>query len=204
MLKILVVLGKNWENHTQSDERAVTLSIDSQISALAAGWKFVKEKFDYLIFSTGKTAGEDWPSEAQAMKDFLLKNLPKEKYFLPEEKIILEEISFDTAGNAEEVGKIFVDRDWSNQEITLMTVGYHLPRARKLFFNFGAAFTYEANSYEEMAKMGCVYASLANKRKFSFGVKLEKIKEAFLLFFLIFDYHGKMIRKLAKKVRHQK
>lgn len=104
MFDALIVLGKNigvgW-NREKIRKTPHFLSDRSELSVFATGFLFDTGNFKQIIFSGGKTAGADYPSEAKAMKDFLLKEFPE----IPEEKIILEENSFDTIENAIEVKK---------------------------------------------------------------------------------------------------
>lgn len=202
MLRMLVVLGKNWKKYPKAGDTNIELSTDSKISALAAGLLLSKDEpdYDYVIFSTGKTAGANWPSEAKAMKDYLLS-----KMTVSQEKIILEEISIDTAGNAEEVGKL-LSKINDAKTFDLMTVGYHLPRAVKIFTTFlPFAVAHMIDSYSVLFDSNqCYCQALAKERMESFGVKIEKIKEFILRRLLIFDPYGRCLRKFTLRVRHQK
>jgi len=101
--KILVVLGKNiGVNSTRSDIQNDNfhLSTDSRLNVLAAG-ELCKPGMK-IIFSTGKTAGNDFPSEAEAMRKYFRIHFPD----FPEKNLVLGPNSKDTAGNAQEVAKI--------------------------------------------------------------------------------------------------
>ncbi len=130
MFDALVVLGKNigigW---TREKIRKTPnfLSDRSELSVFATGLLFKTGNFNKIIFSGGKTAGVDFPSEARAMKDFLLKEFPE----IPGDKIILEENSFDTIENATEVKKILKDIG-INQTIGLTTNEF-AKRAKMVF-----------------------------------------------------------------------
>ncbi len=130
MFDALVVLGKNigvgW---TREKIRKTPnfLSDRSELSVFAIGFLFKTGNFNKIILSGGKTSGANFPSEARAMKDFLLKEFPE----IPEDKIILEENSFDTIENATEVKKILEDMG-INQAIGLTTNEF-AKRAKMVF-----------------------------------------------------------------------
>lgn len=130
MFDALVVLGKNigigW---TREKIRKTPhfLSDRSELSVFAAGFLYKTGNFNKIIFSGGKTAGVDFPSEARAMKDFLLKEFPE----ISEDKIILEENSFDTIENATEVKKILNESE-INQAMGLTTNEF-AKRAKMVF-----------------------------------------------------------------------
>src|SRR5258708_6285935 len=110
----LVVLGKNLgvgETHETIKSDNFHLSTDSRMNAIAAGMEW--QPGLKIIFSTGVTTkgvdskGREIYSEAREMADYMKKKFPH----IPNEDIILEENSIDTAGNAEEVAKIVKDGD---------------------------------------------------------------------------------------------
>ncbi len=84
----LVVLGKNWREYPPGKEPQkfkLRLSIESKMSVLAAGEMFKEGLIDKIIFSTGKTAGKEYPSEGEEMIKYLKERYPD----IPEEAIIL-------------------------------------------------------------------------------------------------------------------
>jgi uncharacterized SAM-binding protein YcdF (DUF218 family) len=133
------------------------------------------------------------------MKDFLKEKFPQ----IPDNAIILEENSIDTAGNAEEVAKLIAKHGFSN--VGLLTVGFHLPNARKLFGRFGVKVgENESFSAEQIIK------DRARKPEFfvktysnSPLVKREKKKELIrsILLFTI-DPKGRLIRQITKRQRN--
>jgi uncharacterized SAM-binding protein YcdF (DUF218 family) len=126
----LVVLGKNigigWTRNRIKKTKHF-LSDRSEFSVMAGGILFKTGNFDKIIFSAGKTAGRNVPSEAQAMSDFLLLKFPG----FPKDKIIKEEISVDTLQNAEEIKKI---ADTQNiKTLLVLTTPEHVKRTKMLF-----------------------------------------------------------------------
>lgn len=142
----VVALGKNWrlpvgtdKTHPKGGGPRVNLSIESKITTLAAAELYLSGRANKIIFSTGKTAGKDaqgndYPTEAEAMYEFMRRSVSEEA--IPDSDVILETTSFDTAGNAEEVKKI-LDRENIGKNIAVLTIGYHSFRAGKLFENYG-------------------------------------------------------------------
>jgi len=130
--RTIVALGKNiGVRYTPAGIRTKPdhLSPESKINTYATGlsWK----EGDAIIFSTGQTAGGGIPSEARLMKGYLKRVFPK----IPDSDIVLEEKSIDTAGNAEEVGKILKTKGVEN--VTLLSTGFHVGNATILFERYG-------------------------------------------------------------------
>jgi uncharacterized SAM-binding protein YcdF (DUF218 family) len=133
---LLVVLGKNiGVGSTVEDIRRVHdhLSPESRISAEAAGMLYEAGDGNLdLLFSTGHTAGPDVPSEAAAMKAYMKALYPD----IPDDRVHTEEASFDTRTNAIEVAK-WLGAGERYGRIGLMSVGYHIGNAAKLFSRLG-------------------------------------------------------------------
>lgn len=140
-LDAIIVLGKNigvdWKPQNIR-ESIHQLSPHSRLSVLAAGLLYKAGYTDKIIISTGYTAGKGLTtrekpvlSEAQAMKNRLLEVFPD----IPENAIELDEESLDTRGNAEKVKEILKKRGWKN--VGLLTVGFHMDRAKMLFAKQG-------------------------------------------------------------------
>jgi uncharacterized SAM-binding protein YcdF (DUF218 family) len=121
--KILIGLGKALE----TENCRACLTFESKVTAHALGLACNKRNLDKLIISGGKTAGEEYPSEAELMRDYIYKVISKDIA----DFAILETESKDTWGNAREI-KDILEKDLS-QKIGLLTIGYHLPRATKIF-----------------------------------------------------------------------
>ena len=136
MTDLLVVLGKNiGVGSSPEDIRNDPdyLSDDSRISALAAGeiYQSLTSGID-VLFSTGHTAGADIPAEAAAMRAFTLRHYPD----IPSDRLSTEEQSIDTRTNAIEVARILTAKP-NYDRIDLMSVGFHVINAEKLFSRIG-------------------------------------------------------------------
>ena len=128
---LLIVLGKNiGVGSTPEDIRRDPehLSTESRLGVMAAGVLYDQHYWDMdILFSSGRTAGPDVPSEAGAMRDALLLRHPE----IPADQVLVEDKSRDTATNAIEVAKMLKTRPY--ELISLMSVSYHVANAAKLF-----------------------------------------------------------------------
>jgi uncharacterized SAM-binding protein YcdF (DUF218 family) len=136
---LLVVLGKNIGVGSSPAVIRMTpdyLSEESRMNANAAGMLYAASPDVNLLFSSGHTSGPDVPSEAAAMRDYLLRGI-----YIPEEvaeaRIALEEKSIDTATNAKEVARMLEETGPNYGRIDLVTVGFHTRNAKILFKRYG-------------------------------------------------------------------
>lgn len=194
----LVVLGKNWKEYPPKNlpkNWQIQLSVDSKMSSLAAGEMFKRGNISKIIFSSGKTAGNQWLSEAEAMWKYTKRKFP----MIPDQVVILEEDSIDTAGNAEKVGDII--QKYEIQNIALLTVDFHLARSKKIFMNRGMKVDCFA-SEQVLQECSPAYLDFVRQYKMSTRLKLEKAREAILNVLFYIDPKAKISRILAKKFRH--
>lgn len=194
----IIVLGKNIGIDSTRERIAqdnFNLSTDSRISALAAGMLY--KPGTKLIFSTGKTAGQDIPSEAEAMKNYMIRKFPD----IPEEDCILEENSIDTAGNAEQVASVV--GSYGMKRFRLVTVGYHLRNSLKLFERYGISIS-EGIASEQVIKSRSSHHSHYVDERWSKSkrVKKERRKETIRSVLLsTIDPRGKTLRQLTQRQR---
>lgn len=160
----VIALGKNWRLDEKKnvmphdlgaylldwDENPFTgryvtsdLSVESKLTTLRAAEYFLQGKAGKIIFSTGETAGtwtdrfgnvHHYPPEAEKMKRFLRGFYTEEQ--IPDSAILCENVSIDTAGNAEQVKRQFLD-PMGIKDVAILTVGFHLKRSLRLFNNYG-------------------------------------------------------------------
>jgi uncharacterized SAM-binding protein YcdF (DUF218 family) len=198
---VVIAHGKNWRSYPPKDATPHTfflsLSLESKMTALAASELYYQGKTEKVLFSTGKTAGQNFPSEAQAMRDYLIRI----GRAIPEENTLLEELSFDTPGNAEESKEII--EEYGFQDVALLTVHDHLPRTAELYKNYGVPISNTYASEDTVEHLSTHQARFVRKYKSSIRRKLEQMKERILRTGLKLDYTGKLLRLLTKKVRHQ-
>ncbi|HSX17505.1 MAG TPA: YdcF family protein [Patescibacteria group bacterium] len=124
----IVAHGKNWEVPVPADPAEIQLSLDSRLTAVAAGVLYMAGVADKIIFSTGHTAGEEYPTEAAAQLKEMRRFFGPDQ--IPEDDVMLEEDSFDTAGNVEQTRRLIDEGHISGAH--LLTLGYHLPRLGRL------------------------------------------------------------------------
>jgi len=120
--------GKNWEFPIPADPADIRLSMDSRFTAVAAGILYASGVADRIIFSTGKTAGDAYPTEAGEQFGVLREHFTDQE--VPDDVVIPEEDSFDSAGNIEQTRQMVDDGIISGAHI--LSVTYHLPRLVRL------------------------------------------------------------------------
>ncbi len=125
----IVALGKNWKKYPPkgSSDFNLELSEESKITVLAAGELYLTKVAPMIIFSSGKTAGQRFPSEASKMYEYMKSKYPE----IPDDGVVLEERSLTTFENAKEVKSLM--RAMNRNTAALLTIGFHLPRAVKVF-----------------------------------------------------------------------
>lgn len=200
---IVIALGKNWREYPPKDadpsNYKLHLSLESKITALSAADLLLSGLTDRVIISTGKTAGEKWPSEAYAMLEYIKRHRSSYYNDSIKDKITIEEISIDTAGNAEEIGNILIGRH--HQKIAVLTTSAHLPRAIKLFRAYGLNVDgIESENY--LADVSTHYKNFVKNYRFSSRNITEKLKEKLCLYPLcLLDKKGKFLRLITRRLR---
>lgn len=205
-LDALIVLGHNIGAGWKGERiRRVPdhLSGHSKLNALAAGILFKEGLAKNIIFSSGHTAGNETPSEAEAMRDFLITRFPE----IPSSAIILEDKSIDTAGNAEESIRILNKQNYSS--VGLMSTNDHLRNSIILFARYGLRVKKE-NSFasEEVIAGEMAKNPSRNPKLFIEGyrkssqVKKDRQKEIIRSILLhTIDGKGMLLRQITKKTR---
>jgi uncharacterized SAM-binding protein YcdF (DUF218 family) len=195
---MLVVLGKNWRGYPPRTRPAgwrLRLSLESKISALAAGHLFLSGRTDTILIASGKTAGRDWPSEADAMRRYLARRFPG----IPETAVRLEDASLDTADNARLVAALL--RASAPRSIALLTVGFHLPRSLRLFSTHGLAVERGVAAEDVVAQRSARHRAFIARYLASRRVRTERVKEALLRLLLVIDPTAAIPRLLTKRLR---
>lgn len=193
---VLIILGKNMgigsgANAIRKDN--FHLSNETRINVLAGG--MLHQPGIDIICSSGETSGP--PSEAQAMKRYLQVHFPA----ISEEYIILEEHknSIDTAGNAEEVAKIVTAKGYKS--IGLITVGYHLNNATKLFERYGVRIEQKVIAEDVVQKRSPRHQRYLNYWQETGRIKREKKKETIRKLLLFVDRKGTFLRLITRRTR---
>ena len=193
----VVVLGKNWRERPPKNTQGkwkLHLSIESKMSAIAAGEMYTSGLATKILFSGGRTVGADWPSEAGAMQEFLKKKYPD----IPDDDIMLEEEAIDTIDSAERVDRILQEHGF--QDIALLTVGFHISRSEKIFQDRGIA-VHGLPSEEMLKKRSLHYEQFVGNFLASKRVRMEQWKEKILRGLLVIDTKGKIPRMVTQRIR---
>lgn len=201
-LPAVVVLGAGLrEEPTKGAPEPYRLDKWSKMRVLAAGMMFEEGLAGQIILTGGKLFGEERPSVAKAMKEYLFFKScdEKGKPRITEDSIILEEESFDTSGDAEEVVKILQERRIPGAII--LTNEPHLARAEKLFKNYGAEVHSGIAAEAKIKERSEKHARLVQRQAHSLDNLKFWGREFVLRGLLYFDPEGKIIRKLAQKRR---
>lgn len=192
MPRVAIVLGKEFRKFNGKP----VLSMEAKMTALAAGELYKCGSTNMLIFSGGKTAGPEYPSEAEAMADYCRK-----RYDILPEAIIIEDVSFDTIANARMVRDILRKNGWKSP--FLISRNYHLDRAWEIFFREGvAAIALSAETIIEHRSLR--HSLLANAYRSSFYYRLVRVKEFILRFQLAIDPDAKLQRFITRRLRFAK
>ncbi len=167
----VIILGKNVgylgsKNKIRNSKNY--LSPKSELNVIAGALFLKKNQTKILIFSGGKTAGKNYPSEAEAMRNFLLS-----KYLdIPVSSIILEDKSFDTKQNAKN-SKLIIENN-NFKKISFITTNAHIPRSKKLFKKVGLDI--KGYSAEEIVEQNAPEIFEEYKKEFGISeVYLEKL-----------------------------
>lgn len=199
---VLFVMGKNWrkyppKNAKNSKNFKLTLSIESKMSALAAGEIYMSGIADKIVFLSGKSAGKNWPSEGEIMKKFMKKRYP----LIPDEVIFIKENSVDTASDVYN-GVMYAHRT-NLKNNAVLTISYHLPRCLKLFQNYWLTTRIHGLiSEKEIKTRSRHYTTFVKKYSESRRIKIEQIKEAILKIIFLLDKKGKILRFITQKIRN--
>lgn len=202
-MNTVIALGKNWRAYPPKEPDLrfrLRLSIESKLTALAAGEMYRRGEVTQIIFSSGATAGSGFPSEAKAMAEYLFAHCPE----VPRSVVRLEERSIDTAGNAEEIARMGYAHN-ALDLIYLLSVRFHFPRAAKLFEEYGVHVV-PRYSEEILDKRSSHHRRLVRSYKRSLRYRFEELKEVILRLerVLLCDFDGRLLRKVTKYVRHTK
>lgn len=194
---LLIVLGKNiGVDSTVADIQANQwhLSVESRLNVLAVGELY--QPGMHILFSGGKTAGKDTPAEAEAMRSYFQRFSPE----VPEEAVLTEEVSIDTASNADEVSKQLVGASYKH--IALLSVSYHVQNAATLFKRYGVDIETTFASDEVIKNRSPHHEAYAVAWSSLGRVRSERKKEAGRKVLLnTVDRKGKLLQEITKRSR---
>lgn len=201
---VVVALGKNWRLPIMKEEQ-IHLSLESKMTTLAAAYLYLSGRVKNILFSTGHTAGKNmndqlFPTESNQMYAFLRRYFPESA--IPDTAIFLEEHSFDTAGNAEEVNKIVAEQRFKS--ICVLTVGFHLARSEQVFKNYGVSVSKFFSSQKILQEKDPRYIPFIRKYFWSKRHFREIARESIgFLLVKTFDRRGMFLRKITTQTRNR-
>ncbi|PIP21363.1 MAG: hypothetical protein COX39_03325 [Candidatus Nealsonbacteria bacterium CG23_combo_of_CG06-09_8_20_14_all_40_13] len=139
---VLIVFGQG----PVQKEQCWGLPTGAKARCIAAAELFHKGQIREVVLTGGKTGGEDYPSEAELMRDYLVKKMK-----VPEESLILEDKSTNTIENFANVLKMIDQKPETYRNLAFLSAGFHLARVEMLadkFLTTGLKF-----SSDELLKM---------------------------------------------------
>lgn len=187
----LIVLGGGWK----LEFRGKQLGADSKMRVLAAGEMFKQGLVSQIILSGGKIAGEDKPSLAHGMKEYLMEKFPN----ISENSILIEDKSRDTSENAQNTLGLMIKNNI--QSAALLTSAAHLKRAARIFHNFGLDVQQGFSAEQELQRRSKRYEKFVQRLAGSRGIKKSRMREHILNGLLTIDPKARIPRLLAQKTR---
>ncbi|HWC57929.1 MAG TPA: YdcF family protein [Candidatus Paceibacterota bacterium] len=191
----LVVLGKGIKKRGFFTE----LTPESRISATAAGLLFENEEFSSIIFTGGKTLGNQYASEAECMEDYLLENFTS---ILPS-RVFVEPESIDTLGNINEMLHQGFIR--FHKPVDVLSTAQHIWRAKRMFRSIAGIDAKMIASQKVIQKYGSPEDNMIlDEYEESSGFVYAAIKEFILNGIVLVDPKGKLLRHVTRLTRHGK
>jgi len=199
--ELLIVHGKNLGVGSSAEDirrDRFSLSRESRFNALAAGqlWHPGQD----ILFSSGVTV-PGLPSEAAAMRHYMdmIGDLHQEAR-VPDDNILLQETSIDTASDAQEIAKILAGRKYGR--VILLSTGYHVANAAFLCEQYGVRIDNTVASEDIIRGRSAMHARLVERWRASGRIKKEYKKELVRSVLLhTIDPKGKLIKQITQRTR---
>lgn len=186
---ILIGLGKAL---TFDMDNEIMLTPESKATADAAAFFVNSGKLSRLILSGGDTQGSKYLSEAELMQEYIYHNISKSIA----DFIEIEPKSKTTWSNARNVREML--KGDVNNKMGLLTIGYHLPRAKKIFKREGFSNLIPPASEDYVT--GLNLTEISEYLNSSKGV-YERTKEMAIRAFTFFFPSGKILENIANNTR---
>ena len=182
-MEYIIALGNGLDNRKD-------LTVESKMTALAATVLYKHTTGSKIIFSGGFTKGKINGSEAKKMYEYSMVLLN-----IKNGDVILEQNSVDTVGNVEEVKKYLTKDD----NVTLVSFGFHLKRAKKLFERYGIKVAGSVASEKILSEN--FYQDLI--KNYNLKRKTIKLLREVILLSLVYtiDNKGRLLRIISSKTR---
>lgn len=193
----VIVMGRNWRGYPVkraiSEDGTLRLHSATLMNCSVAADIYRKGKTEKVILATGKTAGKKFNSEAEAMKEYLVKRLK-----IPEKDILTKHKALDTYTELDDSMKIAKEHEL--HRLALVTVGTQLPICEKYLGNR----VDEYIASEKYAKSLPVWRRYAGKYVKSPLAAYEAVKESILGLLQDIGLTKKFTKPVVKVVRDYK
>lgn len=134
---LIVALGAGLEKRNPGDPPYTWIGTETELRAAAAAKIFGSRQDALLIFSGGRLMDKASPSEAESMKDYVM----RPPWNVPENRIATEDASIDTASNVANVAAIIEARSLPTKNVTLIAGRRNVERAAAYFRAYGIRVT---------------------------------------------------------------
>lgn len=201
----IIIMGRNWRGYPkkhqpfirhETKEKFLDLSIPAKINCQMAAEFYKQGLAKYIVFGTGKTAGKDWPSEAQAIKNYISRAHPE----IPKEKILIHEKNLDSYEEIKQDVHILQEKGLVGK-IALITIDTQLPKAIKMFKREGITNVDAYDSLQEISKKSHRHKRIVDNYQKSEAAIYERKKERILSVADSLGFRGWFFGPLAKLTR---
>ncbi len=210
-IETVVVLSKGWRRPKPKiapvERPWRYLGLATKLSCLASGILNREGFGNTTIFSGGKNVAK-WPSEGELMREYTREIFPD----IPEDKLLIDGLSIDTADSAENLGRIFLKNKIDPQKAALISIDHHVARSLSLFDNYdnpvamglGSIRVIKTSSGNLELELQSLADSLIGRYNRSIEEKISRAQEAILNRLLKVDRLGKLPRRLTLFTRNGK
>jgi len=194
----VIILCRNFKGYPFKHKPVrgkLDITLAGKMNCVVAAEMYKRGITNKIIFGSGKTCGQEWPSETEGFRNYLSKRYPE----IPEKDLLMQEDNLDTY---EELDKdIELARSNGLMRLALITINTQLPRCKRYLEKKREHLDY-ISAEEEFKKLGPHYKILAEKYAESPSVKYyETLKEFILRGLQSIGITGKFTKPLAKIVR---
>lgn len=198
----VVTMGRNWRGYPgrrqifkRSKKDFLDLNVLAKMNCIVVAEFYRQGKTDYIIFGTGKSAGENFPSESRAMKNYILKRYPE----IPDDRILIHENNLESYQEIEEDARIAKEKGL--EKLAVVTIDTQLPKGIKFLRRNGFENVDGYDTFQEIVKIDSKHATLVERYKNSCARKYERTKENLLTVADFVGFRGWFWKRIAKITR---
>ena len=195
-------MGRNWRGYPGRHQifqirgkDFLDLNVLARMNCVVVAEFYRQGKTDYIIFGTGQSAGEKFPSEARAMKNYILRKYSE----IPDDRILIHENNLESYQEIEDDAKIARERGL--EKLALVTIDTQLPKGIRMLRRNGFKNVVGYDTFQEIIKIDSRYAKLIEGYKNSCAEKYESAKENLLAVADFFGIRGWFWKRVAKIIR---